>query len=433
MPPRRGDFLALRHCRHRDFPPATAGLGRPRRRRVDRHHVGAVRRAGARQRRLELRDRARVLGVRAERARVRGEVDRGRRAAAVRAVVEQIVERRPAHRLLQPADAAVAAVVEDDDRQLAAEHHRGGDLGVEHQVAAVADDDDHFATGVRHLHADAAGNLVAHARVAVLDVIAAGHRRAPELVQLARQRPRGADDDVVAGRVGDAALDRADHLAVVGQRHRAHAGDAQHLVAPALAALLRGRLPRGIGAPAAERPRQRREPATGVGAHRQAAPLERVERVDVDRHEPRLHEQRIRSGGEVLQPCADRNHHVGLARCIVRGGRAGDADRAQLQRVVPRQRALAGLGLRDGHAMRVDERTQRVRRLRIEHAAACDDQWTLRRADRLGGCGHLFRRRAASRRTGPAPARRTPRASRRPSSARPAAARASPVRTARRR
>ena len=37
--------------------------------------------------------------------------------------------------------------------------------------------------------AEAAGDLVAHARVAVLDVIAARRRRAPELVQLGRQRP----------------------------------------------------------------------------------------------------------------------------------------------------------------------------------------------------------------------------------------------------
>ena len=66
-----------------------------------------------------------------------------------------------------------------------AEHHRRRDLGVEHQVAAVADHHDDFAVGPRHLDAEAAGDLVAHARVAVFHVIAAGHRRAPELVQLA--------------------------------------------------------------------------------------------------------------------------------------------------------------------------------------------------------------------------------------------------------
>ena len=68
------------------------------------------------QRRLELGDRAHVLGMRAQRAGVRGEVDRRRAVGALHAVVEQVVERRAAARLLQPVDAAVAAVVEHDDR-----------------------------------------------------------------------------------------------------------------------------------------------------------------------------------------------------------------------------------------------------------------------------------------------------------------------------
>ena len=56
-----------------------------------------------------------VLGERAERRRVRGEVDARRAVRALHAVVEQVVERRAAARLLQPVDAAVAAVVEHDD------------------------------------------------------------------------------------------------------------------------------------------------------------------------------------------------------------------------------------------------------------------------------------------------------------------------------
>src|SRR5690606_41705741 len=53
-----------------------------------------------------------------------------------------------------------------------AEHHRGGELGVHHQVAAVADHHHHLALRRSQLHAQAAGDLVAHARVAVLEVVA---------------------------------------------------------------------------------------------------------------------------------------------------------------------------------------------------------------------------------------------------------------------
>ena len=51
-------------------------------------------------------------------------------------------------------------------------------------------------SGSRHLHAEAAGDLVAHAGKAVFEVVAAGRAGLPELVQLARQAARRADHDV---------------------------------------------------------------------------------------------------------------------------------------------------------------------------------------------------------------------------------------------
>ena len=74
--------------------------------------------------------------------------------------------------------------------------HGGDDLRRHHQVRAVADQHVHLALRRRQLDADAAGDLVAHARVAVLDVVALRVARAPELVQVARHRARGAHDDV---------------------------------------------------------------------------------------------------------------------------------------------------------------------------------------------------------------------------------------------
>ena len=77
-------------------------------------------------------------------------------------------ERRPAR--LEPVDHGEAAVVADDHDQLLPGEHRAVEVGVEHQVRAVADERDHVAVRARHPRAPRAGDLVAHARVAVLAV-----------------------------------------------------------------------------------------------------------------------------------------------------------------------------------------------------------------------------------------------------------------------
>jgi hypothetical protein len=73
-------------------------------------------------------------------------------------------------------------VVDENDRQLVALLDRGDDLAREHQVGAVADEHVDVPLGGGHFHAEPAGDLVAHARVAVLDVVALRVARAPELV-----------------------------------------------------------------------------------------------------------------------------------------------------------------------------------------------------------------------------------------------------------
>ena len=110
-------------------------------------------------------------------------------------------------------------------------------------------------------------------------------------------------------------------------------------------------------------------------------------------------EQRPGAGGEVLQPRADRQHHVRLLGEQVGGRRAGDADRAHVERMHVRQARLAGLRLHDRHAVFLGEGLQRRRRLGIKHAAAGDDDRLLRgleRGDRrveLGGVGLRAARR----------------------------------------
>ena len=116
------------------------------------------------------------------------EVDVGQRL--VPRVLQQIVEVGAAGAHLQPVYAAIAAIVEEHDGELQPEHHRRGDLGVEHQVGAVADHDDDLLVGLGHLDAEPAGDLVAHGREAVFGVVGARRAGLPELVQLARQPAR---------------------------------------------------------------------------------------------------------------------------------------------------------------------------------------------------------------------------------------------------
>ena len=146
--------------------------------------------------------------------------------------------------------------------------------------------------------------------------------------------------------------------------------------------------------------RQRGEPERASATQRDAAPLERVERVDVEVDEPRLREQRMRARREIRTGACRRRARRRRPRERVRGRRAGDADRARLQRMVPGQRALARLRLGHRHAVRFGERAQRVGGQRVEHAAARDDQRPLRcaqhRAHRL--C-ELRRATAAARRS----------------------------------
>ncbi len=89
----------------------------------------------------------------------------------------------------------------------------GRDLGVHHQITAVADHHDHIAVRTRQLDTQPARNLVAHARVAVLEVISVTILSAPQFVQLAWQTTGGADHGAVRS---DGAVDGAKHLRVAG-------------------------------------------------------------------------------------------------------------------------------------------------------------------------------------------------------------------------
>ncbi len=93
-------------------------------------------------------------------------------------------------------------IVEQHDVELEPFLNGRHDLGVHHEVGAIADHHVHLAIRRSHLHAQSARDLVAHAGIAVLQVIALGVARPPELVQVTGQAPRGAHDDVAGLRKG---------------------------------------------------------------------------------------------------------------------------------------------------------------------------------------------------------------------------------------
>src|SRR3712207_1585464 len=94
-------------------------------------------------------------------------------------------------------DGGEARVVDQHYGELAVLLNGGDDFGVHHQVGSVATHHVDFALGGRQLHAEAAGDLIPHARVAILDVVALGVTGPPELVQVPRHGPRRADYDVL--------------------------------------------------------------------------------------------------------------------------------------------------------------------------------------------------------------------------------------------
>src|SRR6516225_8854770 len=288
--------------RHRHVPPALRGRHRGERVGLDVGHRGAVRGPGLRQRGLEVLDRPGPNHVGAEAGRVGGQVDRedvavqqpGGRVAVAVAGAEPL----RAERLGQRADRAEALVLHQDDVQLDVFGDRGHDLLRHHQVGPVADEHEDLAVRGGHLGPQAAGDLVAHARVAVLDVVLLRVPGPPQHLQVAGH---------AAGRLHDHVplvhelVERAEDLGLGRQRLVAQVVRVLHHLPPVR---VRAVDPGGVlrvDVVAGQLLGQRLEPGPGVGDERGARLLARVEGGDVEVDEPhvRVGEGGARGGGEV--------------------------------------------------------------------------------------------------------------------------------------
>ena len=345
---------------------------------------------GVADRRRQLVRRRRSHDVHAEARGVGGQVDRQRftvEASALGPVAVARAEPLRAQRLRERADRGEAVVLDEHHDDLDPLLDGGHQLGRHHQVGAVADHHEHVAVRARHPYAESAGDLVAHAGVAVLDVVAHRVAHLPELVQVAGHRAGRADHHVP--RVGEV-VDETEHLAlrepaVLGHRGRVvglvDGGEPGGLQRGVLVDVLLRHLVVG------ERLGQGLQGLPGVRDHAGAGVLDGVDRCHVDVHEAhvRVLERGAAGRGEVGVARADPDHHVGVVGDGVGGRRARRPEGTEALRVVERERPLAGLALAHGDAGGRAEGGQCVVGAGVADPATGDDERTPGGADQLDG------------------------------------------------
>src|SRR5215208_1365791 len=269
-------------------------------------------------------------------------------------------------------DRGEPGVVDQDYGELVAFLDGSNNLGVHHQVRTVAAHYVDLALGGGHLHAEAAGDLIPHARVAVLDVVALRVARPPELVQIPRHGTGRADDNVLGFRER---VDSPYDLALGRQRLVTQGVQPTDFPVP---------LPRLLGVllPVAalhlithNRIVQRMERGSGVTDEGEAGMFAGVEVGDVYVDEASLGVLERRLGGrcEVGPAGAHPDDEICLAGRAVGWEGARRADGAQGARVVVGKGALACLRLADGDARTFAQAPQGFCGLRIDDAPAGHD------------------------------------------------------------
>ena len=287
-------------------------------------------------------------------------------------------------------------VLHQDDVQLDPLGHCGDDLGRHHQVGPVADQHEHLTLQVGQLGPQAAGDLVPHAGVPVLDVVLLRVPGAPQHLQVPGHAPGRLHDHVP---VVHQVVQRPEDLGLGRPRLMAEVVGAVNRPLPAGVQLGRPAGIRLVHVPPAHDLGQRLQSGPSLGHQRGTGLLARVEGRDVEVDEPhsRMAEGGPGGGGEVGVAGADAEHHVGLARQRVGHGRAGRADTAHGARMVPGQGALAGLRIRHGDAGGLGEAPQRLAGLGVDDAPARDDERPARGTKypdgpvQGGGLGHWAR------------------------------------------
>src|ERR1700676_253956 len=133
--------------------------------------------------------------MRAQTGRIRHEIDRNH--GAIFSLITILVpgaEAFTAASTAQAPNAGEAVIVEQNNVKLDVLLQGCGDLLSHHEIRAVAHQHVNFPAGIRHFYPKAAGDLVAHAGVTVLQVVALGVVSAPEFMQIPGKTACGAYD-----------------------------------------------------------------------------------------------------------------------------------------------------------------------------------------------------------------------------------------------
>ncbi len=204
-------------------------------------------------------------------------------------------------------------------------------------------------------------------------MVLVGRAGPPQLVEVARERSGGVDQDVA--RV-DQGVECAEDLGLggAGVLVGGGVGGVDPLLPPPFG---RGPPPR-VPSAVAQGLREGGQALAGVGDERQRGLLVGVEAGDVEVEEAGAPgEEGAGGGGEVGVAGADADDEVGGTGQGGGGLRAGVADTAHVAGVVVRQGTLAGLGGGDGQTGALGEGPQGLLGSAVPHAAARDDQGPL--------------------------------------------------------
>src|SRR6266852_4041114 len=115
----------------------------------------------------------------------------------------------------QAADTGEPVIVEQHNVEFHFFLERRDDLLRHHEIRAISDQDIDFTARVCHFHAHSAGDLVAHAGISVLKVVALGIARAPQLVKISREAARGTHNHIFRSQ---SRVEQSNNLALAERR-----------------------------------------------------------------------------------------------------------------------------------------------------------------------------------------------------------------------
>src|SRR5215211_8582422 len=269
-------------------------------------------------------------------------------------------------------DGREAGVVHENYDELVPLLDRGDYLGAHHQVGAVPDHHVDLALGRGHLDAKAASDLVPHARVAVLDVVALRVAYSPELVQIPRHRARRAHHHVLGRRER---VHRPYDRTLGRQRTVLQRVEALDLPVPLPVGLLARLAVFHLHFVAGQGFEEGFQRGASIAYQRDSGMFMGVEVGDVDVYEAYVWvlESGLGGGGEVRPAGAYADHEVSLPGGTVGSQRSRRPDSAESEGVVVGHRAFAGLCLADRDAGLFGEAPQGIGGLGVDCASPRDD------------------------------------------------------------